>query len=96
MENGYVECATCKKRYAQGTIGRDHVGYGKRTVVPQRRWHGASEVRTVRYARSEWLCATCGGERIERDTQAPLWKRARAAWAEVDGTSELGAMRGRR
>lgn len=96
MKNHYTTCAGCGKMYTSGTLSQDHAGYGKRTITPQGRWHYASEVRTVRYARVENICPACGGAALKHEVKVNCHKDAAAAWANVEPGSALWAMRGKR
>lgn len=95
MKNGYVECSKCGKMYEQGTLATEFQGYGAKRLIPQRRWHSASECRVARFGIEKPVCVPCGGEVKERDTQEPLWKRARSAWNDVTD-AELVRLRGKR
>ena len=92
MENHYVECAKCKRYFDQGTIGKDFAGFGRRTAIPQRRWHSASEVKTYRFVMQEHLCHECGGMKIEPKYKVQVHKEACAAWKDVPANSELAAL----
>lgn len=93
--NGYVECSKCGKFFEQGTLATEFQGYGAKRVIPQRRWHSASECRVVRFGIEKPVCTGCGGEKKEQNEQEPLWKRAKSAWNSVTDSGVI-AMRGKR
>jgi len=88
-----VECVVCRKLYPK--LESSFAGYGKRRIVP-RGWHTAADVKTVRFPVMEKVCAACGGPKVVEKYETPLWRQAKEAWAGVDPTSELGALRGKR
>lgn len=88
-KHGYEECSVCGKMYTAGSLEKHFEGFGKVTVVPQRRWFSESEIKRVRIPIVKPVCPDCGGGKVPVVYQEPLWKAAAKAWCDVPADSPL-------